>query len=164
MLNKKQIKNLQGSEFTIIGETLGSSVYNFDEKFEIIKSVKTFEELVDVLKIETTDTKLTIQFFEIENKFEFSKIELPKIVKDFKDLLDKSKATGLSNFQLFCHTFNQFFIYNKIDEDTNNIINGAIIDFEQVGVLPKEIQKLLSVENNAKLFFYLYNKIIKNGQ
>lgn len=164
MLNKKQVKNLQGSEFIVSGETFGHISYNFDENFEIIKNAKTFEELVNLLKIETIDSKLSISFLDIENKFEFSKIELPKFVKDFKDLLDKSKATGLLKFELFCHTFNQFFIYYKIDTKIEEIIKSEKIDFETVGVLPKQLQTLFSVEMNAKLFFYLYNKIMKNGQ
>lgn len=163
MLNKKQVKNLQGSEFIVSGETFGQLSYNFDENFEIIKNVKTFEELVNLLKIETTDGKLTISFLDIENKFEFSKIELPKIVKDFNDLLDKSKVTGLSNFELFCHTFNQFFIYSKIDKTTEELVKNEKINFEAVGQLPKQTQNLLNVEINAKLFFYLNNKIMKNG-
>jgi hypothetical protein len=149
MLQKKYIKGLNGSTFKIVGDLLGALPYAFDTNIELLKTVDSYEKLVEVFNLDTTDNVLEVVFESEPISIKFEKKQKPSYEIKFEEIFNSIKTVGINNFQKLC------LAYIKFDEKDFDIQ----IDYSGFCMyIPNTVIPHVNTQKRRNLFIHLYKK------
>jgi transposase len=169
---------------TIIGATLIE--HKKDEFDSLYKVIKKYDNLIVIME------STSIYHLPVENYFRYKSVKTivinPKLVKQFKDTLNKSKTDKLDCFKIarsylgtienFYYKNDEYFIYNPLARQYRSLIEGQTrlknrykqlieIVFPEFSLIKSEINKIknqLINETKDKKLFKIINSIPGFGE
>lgn len=166
---KSEMESMDGNSFNIIVDGCDVIDLSFSINYEILKGVKTIEDVVSKFNIKDCD-EVVLEFSAINRVETFKKTVDAKVKTKVEDVVfdnflsfyNNFRGTGLSEFDKYCMVFSKFLAQNfsYVGIDSKYISKIKIVaDFTKVPKLPKFMQNKFSSSDVTLLFFHLYYKV-----